>query len=133
MTLTLKRISPVVPALAFALCAFSLSVGDVKAQPAENATMNPANKAPRAKKAMIGRKILKGIEEKTGKTLSPEVREQMVEVAKTRAAAVKAADDKMIADLAKLSGLTVEEIAAIVKPAKKEGKGGKKAVAPAAG
>ena len=131
MNFTVKRVSPVLALLTVGLSSFCLNAGEVRAQPAETATMNPANKKPRARKSALPRRILKGIEEKTGQTLSPEVRAQMAEVAKTRAEAVKAADEKMIADLAKLSGLTVEEIAAILKPGNGARKNAKKDAAPA--
>lgn len=82
-----------------------------------------AEGAAKPRPGVISKKLQTGIEEKLGKAVTPDQLDQMKTAAAARLEAVKAAEEKFIADLAKITGLTPEDVKAAMSPprAKKEG------------
>ena len=65
------------------------------------------------------RRILTALEEKTGKPLSPEARERILESARVRDAATEAAQEKYLADFAAATGMGVDEARELHKTARR--------------
>ncbi len=64
-------------------------------------------------------RMVKAIEDQTGKPLTPEVKDQLTTALHTREAAVKAANDTFYAAMAQATGLTVDQAREINKPGAK--------------
>ena len=61
-------------------------------------------------------RVIKAIEDQTGKPLTPEVKDQLTTALHAREAAVKAANETYYAAMAQATGLTVDQAKAIDKP-----------------
>lgn len=115
--------------LAGSAAIFALGLaGSAHAQQAE-APVKPKAAAPKAmtpkvtgaKKPRLKNltpRMVTATEAATGKPLTPELKAQLTEAYRARAAAIAAADEKYYADFAKLAGLSVEQAREIDKPAR---------------
>jgi hypothetical protein len=89
----------------------------------------PKTKTDKPRKHGIPRKMREALETKLGKPLTDDQITQIVDATKARDEALQAARDKYDADMAKITGLTVEDIKALAA----QGRAAKKDGAPAAG
>lgn len=64
-------------------------------------------------------RMVKAIEDQTGKPLTPEVKDQLTTALRAREAAVKAANETFYAAMAQATGLTADQAKAIDKPGSK--------------
>ena len=106
------------------VCAATLgafSAGTSFAQPAPPTTKTGKGKGAKGMRG-ASKKMIGAIEAKLGKPLSADQKTQLGKAVKTRLEATKAAQDKFLEDAAAATGLSVEALQEIVKPA---GRGGK--------
>lgn len=80
-----------------------------------------ADKKPAAnrRKPTVSKRILVAIEAKTGKALTDDQKRQLGDAMKARQDAIEAANEKYLSDTAAITGLTVDDIREINKPAKR--------------
>ncbi len=77
-------------------------------------------KAKRAKRApALNKRILTGIETKSGKTLTEAQKTQLNAAHRTRQAAIEAAREKFLTEAATITGLSVEEMREIERPGRR--------------
>lgn len=76
-------------------------------------------KMPKTRGKNLTPRMVKAIEDQTGKPLTPELKTQLTTALRTRAAAIEAANDSYYAELAQATGLSIEQAREIDKPAAK--------------
>lgn len=108
---------------AFWLCAASIGVfalGITGGAHAQGGT--PKTKTEKVRKRGMPKKLREALETKLGKPLTDDQVNQIMEATKAREDAIKAARDKYDADMAKITGLTVDDLHALAPQgrAKKE-------------
>jgi hypothetical protein len=67
----------------------------------------------------VPKRVIAAIEAKTGKPLTEDQKRQLGEATKARQAAIEAATEKYLADASAATGLSVEDLREITKPAKR--------------
>lgn len=76
-------------------------------------------KQPKMRGKNLTPRMVKAIEDQTGKPLTPELKTQLTTALRTRAAAIEAANASYYAELAQATGLTIEQAKEIDKPTAK--------------
>jgi hypothetical protein len=104
---------------AFWLCAGSTAVFVLGISTGAHAGDKPAKteKAEKpARKSNVPKKMLEALEEKNGKPLTDEQKDQVVAAIKTQSDAKKAADDNFNAEVGKIFGWTADDTKEALKP-----------------
>ena len=109
----------------------AINFGTAFAQPETPTPPKTNKKAPRApRKPAVPKRLLTAIEAKTGKPITDEQRLQLSEAVKARQEAMKAATETYLAAAAKITGLTIEELREVNKPANRGAAGAAKPPVP---
>lgn len=101
---------------AFWLCAGSTAVFVLGISTGARAGDKPAKAEKPARKSNVPKKMLEALEEKNGKPLTDEQKDQVVAAIKTQSDAKKAADDNFNAEVGKIFGWTADDTKEALKP-----------------
>ena len=116
-TRSLQFSAPRLVAATVALCA--LGFAQISYAQPEAPTPKTGKAGKRAGKKQgrnLTPRMVKAIEDQTGKPLTPEVKDQLTTALRAREAAVQAANDTYYAAMAQATGLTADQAKAIDKP-----------------